>query len=72
MERALIYDHTSGIFNGVIRSVGQRVSKLLAVKVGILQRKSAASAIPAKLSASAFRPGSSLPWVKSFSKFDGQ
>ena len=39
-------------------SVGQRALKLLAVKVGGLKKKSAASAIPADLCASAFGPGS--------------
>ena len=52
--------------------VGQRAAKLLAVKVGVLKKKSAASAIPPKLYAIAFGPGSSWPRVKSFSKFDGQ
>ena len=47
-------------------------SKLLAVKVGVLNKKFAALAIPAEVcaSASAFGPGSSLPGIKSFSKFD--
>ena len=53
-------------------SVGQRVAKLLAVKVGVLKKKFSASAIPAKVSASAFSPGSSPPRVESFSKFDSQ
>ena len=48
-------------------SVGQRAAKLLAVKVGLLKKKSAASAISAKVCASSRTPG-----VKSFSKFDGQ
>ena len=47
-------------------------AKLLAVKVGVLRKKSAASAIPAKVYSSALGPGSSLPGVKSFSKFDSQ
>ena len=51
---------------GNIGSVDQRASMLLAVK-----KKSAASAIPAKLCASMFGLGVSLPGVKSFSKFDG-
>ena len=38
-------------------SVGQRAAKLLAVKVGLLKKKSAASAIPAKVCASAIGPG---------------
>ena len=43
-------------------SVGQRATKLLAIKVGVLKKKSASSAIPAKLCAIAFgrvriRPG---------------
>ena len=53
-----------------IRSVGQRASKLLAVKFGILKKESAASAIPAELCARTLGLGSSFPRVKSFSKFD--
>ena len=53
-------------------SVGQRAANLLAVKVGVLKKKSAASAIPAKVRASALGPGSSPPQVESFSKFDSQ
>ena len=34
-------------------SQGQRAAKLLAVKIGLLKKKSAASAIPAKMCASA-------------------
>jgi len=52
--------------------VGQRAEKLLAVNVGVLKKKSAASAIPTKVCASAFGPGSSIPGVESFSKFDSQ
>ena len=52
--------------------VGQRAVKLLAVKFGVLKKKSAALAIPPKACASAFGPGSGTPGVKSFSKFDGQ
>ena len=55
-----------------IGSVGQRAAKLLAVKVGVLKKKSAASAIPPKVCASAFGLGSSTPGVESFSKFDSQ
>ena len=51
-------------------SVGQRATKLLAVKVGVLKKKSAASAIPPKVCASAFSPSSSTPGVESFSTFD--
>ena len=51
-------------------SVGQRAAKLLAVKFGGLKKKSAASAIPPKVCASAFGPGSSTPGVESFSKID--
>ena len=47
-------------------------SKLLAVKIGVLKKKSAASAIPADLCTSAFGPGSNPGAVKSFSKFDSQ
>ena len=39
--------------------VGQRAAKLLAVKVGVLKKKSAALVIPAELCASSFGPGSS-------------
>ena len=45
---------------------------MLAVKFGVLKKKSAISAIPAEVCASAFGPGSSPPGVKSFSKFDSQ
>ena len=53
-------------------SVGQRAAKLLALKVGGLKKKSAATAIPADLCASAFGPGSNPGAVESFSKFDSQ
>ena len=45
---------------------------ILAVKVLVLKKKSAASAIPPKVCASAFGPGSRTPGVESFSKFDSQ
>ena len=51
-------------------SVGQRALKLLAVKVGVLKKKSATLAIPAEVCGSAFGLSSSLPKVKSSSKFD--
>ena len=54
------------------RSVGQRAAKLLAVKVGLLKKKSAALAIPAKVCASTIGPGSRTPGVESFSKFNGR
>ena len=54
-----------------MRSVGQSASKLLAVKVGGLKKKSAALAIPADLCARAFGTCSTPLRVKSFSKFDG-
>ena len=53
-------------------SVGQWAAKLLAVKVEVLQKKSAASAIPPEVCASAIGPGSSTSGVKSFSKCDSQ
>ena len=53
-------------------SVDQRAAKLLAVKVGVLKKKSAALAIPPILCAISFRPGSIPGAVKSFSKFDSQ
>ena len=40
------------------------------VLVRVLKKKSAASAIPAEVYASAFSPGLSTPGVKAFSKFD--
>ena len=52
--------------------VDQRTAKLLAAKVGVLKKKSAALAIPHELCAIAFSPGLSWPRVKSFSRFDGQ
>ena len=55
-----------------IGSVGQRASKLLAVKVGVLKKKSATLAIPPKVCARMFSPGSSTPRVESFSKFDSR
>ena len=55
-----------------MESVGQWAAKLLAVKVGVFKKKSATSAIPAEVCASAISPGSRLPGVKSFPKFDGQ
>ena len=51
--------------------VGQRTAKLLAFKVGVLKKKSATSAITAKVCARAFSPDSSLPRVKLFLKYDG-
>ena len=57
-------------YTGNIGSVDQRSSKILAVKVRVLKKKSAASTIPADLCARAFGPGSNPGVVKSFSKFD--
>ena len=54
-----------------MESVGQWAAKLLAVKVGVLKKKSATLAIPAEVCASAIGPGSSGHGLKSFSKFDG-
>ena len=53
-------------------SIGQSAAKLPAFKVGVLKKKSAASAIPPKLCAIPFNPGSNWPRVESFLKFDGQ
>ena len=53
-------------------SVDQRALKLLAVNVGVLKKKSAASAIPPKVCASVFGQGSRTPGVQSFSKFDSR
>ena len=55
-----------------MESIGQRATKLPALKVGGLKKKSAASAIPADLCASAFSPGSNPGAVESFSKFDSR
>ena len=55
-----------------LRSVGQKTFKLLAVKAGVLKKKSAHLAISAKLCASVIGPGSSLSGVELFSKFEGQ
>ena len=48
-----------------VGSVVQRTTKLLAVKVGLLKKKSAASAIPGNMCASAFGPGSNPGAVES-------
>ena len=48
-------------------SVGQRASKLLAVKVGGLKKKSATLALTAEEYSSAFDLGLTLPGVESFS-----
>ena len=53
-----------------MESIGQRATKLPALKVGGLKKKSAALAIPADLCASAFGPGSNPGAFESFSKFD--
>ena len=52
--------------------VDQRAAKLLAAKVEVLKKKSAALAIAAKVCASPFSLGSSPLRVESFWKFDGQ
>ena len=52
-----------------MRSVGHR---FLAFKIEFPRKKSAISAIPAEVCASAIGPGLSGPVVKSFSKFDGR
>ena len=52
--------------------LGQRAAKLLAVKVEVLQKNSAASAIPPEFCASPIGLGSSSSGVKSFSNFEGQ
>ena len=53
-------------------SVDQRAAKLIAVKVGVLKKKSATSAIPANACAIPFGPGSNPGAVESFSKFDSR
>ena len=57
---------------GSIGSIGQRATKLPALKVGGLNKKTANSAITADAYASTIGPGSSGTGVESFSKFDGQ
>ena len=52
-------------------SLDQRASKLLAINVGVLKKKSSASAIPAELCASVIGLGSSSFGVELFSKFEG-
>jgi len=52
--------------------VGQRAGKLLASKVGVLKKKSAASAIQPELCAIALGSGLIPGELKSFSKFDSQ
>ena len=59
-------------YTGSMESIGQRATKLPALKVGGLKKKSADSAITAEACASVIGPGSSCTGVKSFSKFDGQ
>ena len=49
-----------------MKSEGQRAAKLLAVKVVVLKKKSAASAIPAEVCASTFGLGSRPPGVELF------
>ena len=67
------YEKKSRSFNAKnFGSVCQRAAKLLAFKVGVLKKKSAASAIPPELCAIAFGPGANWLGVESFSKFDGQ
>ena len=50
----------------------KRAAKLLTVKVGVLKKKSTASAIPPELCAIAFGLGLIPGPLQSFSKFDGQ
>ena len=57
---------------GSMESIGQRATKLPALKVGGLKKKSAASAIPANTCAIAFGLGSNPGAVESFSKFDSR
>ena len=54
-----------------MESIGQRATKLPALKVGGLKKKSADSAITAEACATVIGPDSSGTGVKSFSKFDG-
>ena len=57
---------------GSIGSIGQRATKLPALKVGGLKKMSASLAITADAFVSAISPGSSGTGVESFSNFDGQ
>ena len=52
-----------------MESLGQRATKLPALKVGALEKKSADLAITAEACASVIGPGLSCSGVKSFSKF---
>ena len=61
-----------GFNTGNIGSVDQRPAKLLAVKVGVLKKKSAVLVIPPIWCAISFDPGSIPGAVQSFSKFDSQ
>ena len=56
----------------MIKGLIQRTAKLLAVKVGVLKKKSDASAISPKVCASTFGPVSIPIRFESFSKFDCQ
>ncbi len=56
---------------GSMESIGQRATKLPALKVRGLRKKSAVSAITAEACASVIGPGSGCARVKSFSKLDG-
>ena len=58
------------LHTGNIGSLGQRTAKLLAVKFGSPPKKSADSAIRAKVRAIAFSLSLTLPALESFSKFD--
>ena len=53
-------------YTGSMESIGQRATKLPALKVGDLRKKSADSAITAKACASVMSPGSSGTGVKTF------
>ena len=53
-------------------SLINRAAKILAVKVGGLEKKSATLAITAKMCASAYGPGMNPTGLDSFSKFGGK
>ena len=68
----ILYKRLRSFNNENLGSVGQRAAKLLVVKVGVLKKKSATSAIPPELCAITFGPGSIPGELKSCSKFDSQ
>ena len=67
-----IWKETGSLDAESMKSLGQWALKLLAVKIEVIKKKSATSAIAAEVCTSVIGPGSRSPGLKSFSKFDGQ